>query len=330
MFQRILSSIYFFILFFLFIVAILILIAAPSAPGATPPAEAATVAVGRRVATREREAAAAARPVVKRDTAPRIIGWPVAVEFVEPRVSIPRATRVPIIEYHYSTFAMGEAVTMTPEWWASQMQWLADNGYTPLTAAQFVDFVYGRYLPPAKSVVLRFDVGESRFDDYSNVVIPTLRRHGFHGLFFVLASKVDETCDGATTCWPALIEWQREGVISIESHTLYHQDYTTLPPEQIYMDAGRSKAIIEQHTGQPVRGLCYPFDAVSPAAFDILKDLGYEFAVGGYTRNDRSVRFGETEPFNLPSYYPYSSAAIYPKMSSGGQTFEEMMTNAVQ
>jgi peptidoglycan/xylan/chitin deacetylase (PgdA/CDA1 family) len=218
---------------------------------------------------------------------------------------------------------------MTPEWWASQMQWLADNGYTTLTSDQFVDFVYGRYQPPARSVVLRFDVGESKFDDYSNVVIPTLRQHGFHGLFFVLASKVDETCDGVTTCWPSLQHWQREGLISVESHTLFHQDYTTLTPEQIYMDAGRSKAIIEQHIGQPVRGLCYPFDAVNPAAFDILKDLGYEFAVGGYTRNDRSVRFGDPEPFNLPSYYPYSSAAIYPKMSSGGQTFEEMMTNAV-
>ncbi|MGQ0602760.1 MAG: polysaccharide deacetylase family protein [Anaerolineales bacterium] len=332
MFQRILSSLYFFILFFLFIIAIIILIVTTSNPAATPFAEAATgrLAVSRLPMANEVEAAAPTQPVVKRETTSRAVEWPVASEFIPERPFVIHADRVAVIEYHYSTFAMGEEVTMTPEWWQSQMQWLADDGYTTLTSEQFVDFVSGRYQPLAKSVVLRFDVGESKFDDYSTVVIPTLRRHNFHGLFFVLASKVDEECDGVTACWSSLQQWQREGLISVESHTLYHQDYTTLTPEQIYMDAGRSKALIEQHIGQPVRGLCYPFDAVSVTAFDILKDLSYEFAVGGYTRNDRSVNFGDAEPFNLPSYYPYSSAAIYPKLSSGGRTFEVIVSEAVQ
>ena len=47
-------------------------------------------------------------------------------------------------------------------------------------------------------------------------------------------------------------------------------------------------------------GLCYPFDAPNLAAFSVLKDLGYQFTVGGPTRAGRSALSGAPEPFNLP------------------------------
>lgn len=239
-------------------------------------------------------------------------------------------TRVPILEYHYSTFHMSDGVMMKTEWFEAQMHWLAENDFNTLSSAEFGAFLAGDVLPPARSVLLTFDVGVSRFDDYADVVIPALRRYGFRAVFFVLAGQIDEECDGVTTCWPTLLQWRDEGLISIESHSLYHQDYTTLTPEQIVLDAGRSKAIIEEHTGQPVTGICYPFDAVNPAAFDLLPALGYTFAVGGPTRAERNVLSGDPEPFNLPRYYPYSGIATYLALiGAGGATFEEMLLRAV-
>jgi peptidoglycan/xylan/chitin deacetylase (PgdA/CDA1 family) len=239
-------------------------------------------------------------------------------------------TRVPILEYHYSTFHMSDGVMMKTEWFEAQMRWLAENGFNTLSSSEFGAFLNGTYLPPMRSVLLTFDVGVSRFDDYANVVIPALRQYGFRAVFFVLASQIDEECDGVTTCWPMLLQWRDEGLISIESHSLNHQDYTTLTPEQIVLDAGRSKAIIEAHTGQPVTGICYPFDAVNPAAFDLLPALGYRFAVGGPTRPERNALSGDPEPFNLPRFYPYSGKATYPAMiGAGGATFEEMLLRAV-
>jgi peptidoglycan/xylan/chitin deacetylase (PgdA/CDA1 family) len=252
---------------------------------------------------------------------------PTAVASPEPKF----AERLPIVEYHYSTFSLREGVTMKPEWFESQIRWLAENGFVALTSEQLVAFLDGAYRPPQRSVVLRFDVGGSHFADYTDVVIPTLRRYHMHGLFFIQASQTRDECEGEFTCWATLAGWQREGLISIGSHSLYHIDYTTLSPEQIVLDAGRSKAIIEHKLGVTVQGLCYPFDAVNPAAFEILKDLGYRFAVGGYTRNERSARFADAEPFNLPSYYPYSGEAFYPVLGgSGGQTFEELMLAAIE
>jgi peptidoglycan/xylan/chitin deacetylase (PgdA/CDA1 family) len=271
-----------------------------------------------------------ATPVSPRSSSSSFDESLLAAEAALDATPLPVTTRVPILEYHYSTFHMGDGVMMTTEWFEAQMQWLSDNEFTTLSSKEFVAFLDGAYLPPARSALLTFDVGHSHFDDYANVVIPALRRYRFRAVFFVLASKVQDECDGEHTCWDRLIQWRDEGLISVESHSLYHQDYTTLTPEQIHWDAGQSKAIIEAHMGQPVLGLCYPFDAVNPAAFSILKDLGYRFTVGGPTRAERSALFADPDSFSLPRYYPYSNADIYPAMiGMGGKTFAEMMMGAI-
>ena len=251
----------------------------------------------------------------------------------EPADAAPAATaaRLPIVEYHYSYFSMGDGVSMKPEWFDDQLRWLSGNGFKTLTAEELVAFVEGAYAPPQRSVVLTFDVGGSKFDDYENVVVPALRKYGFHAIFFVLASRTLDECDGENACWPALAGWQKEGVISVGSHSWSHIDYAAMPPEQIALDAGRSKKLIEEKIGQPVLGICYPFDSPNPAAFSILEALGYKFAVGGYTRHDRSVALGDLEPYNLPRYYPYSGEDFYPIIGgTGGLTFEEMMLGAIK
>jgi len=240
------------------------------------------------------------------------------------------ASRLPILEYHYSTFRMADGVRMQTDWFENQLQWLDDNGYTTVTSQQLADFVQGKAELPQRSVALTFDVGASKFEDYTNIVVPALRQHGFHGIFFILASRTLDSCaDPAIACWPMVKEWADEGIISVGSHTWTHLDYQTLTPQEIYLDAGHSKALIEEKTGHAVLGLCYPFDSVNPAAYDLLKSLGYQFAVAGFTRADRSALFNDSEPYNLPRYYPYSGN-YYPIIGgTHGQTFGEMLLGAV-
>ncbi|MEP7357180.1 MAG: polysaccharide deacetylase family protein [Anaerolineales bacterium] len=235
---------------------------------------------------------------------------------------------MPIIEYHYATFTFSQQVRMRPEWLEAQLRWLADNHFHTLTSAELAEFVR-QGGAPAHSAALTFDVGWTHFDEYSGVIVPALRRYGLHAIFFVLPSRTSETCDGLTTCWPLLLAWQNEGLISIESHSLYHVDYTTLSPQDIERDAAHSKSIIEAHTGQPVRGLCYPFDDVSPAAAYLLEKLGYKYAVAGATRPDRSARAADPAPFALPRYYPYSGDADYPAIhGERGLAFGALMLAA--
>jgi peptidoglycan/xylan/chitin deacetylase (PgdA/CDA1 family) len=261
-----------------------------------------------------------------------------------------QTTRLPILEYHYSTFKMSAGVRMETDWFLNQLQWLHDNDFQTLTAQQLADFVHGDLNPSPRSVVLTFDVGASKFDDYVDVIIPALRKYNFHAVFFILASRTVDSCETSgkrigsplqdvygqidvsalTTCWPLIKQWADEGIISVGSHSWSHIDYQTLAPDQIYRDAAHSKALIEEKTGHPVLGICYPFDSVNPAAFDLLDSLGYQFAVGGFTQADRSAHPNADQPFALPRYYPYSGD-YYPIIGgTHGQTFEQMMWGAIE
>jgi N-acetyl-anhydromuramyl-L-alanine amidase AmpD/peptidoglycan/xylan/chitin deacetylase (PgdA/CDA1 family) len=241
---------------------------------------------------------------------------------------IVRAERIPIIEYHDPTYNDSNRVMMTPEWFESQMRWLSENGYTTLNASELVDFLNGGTYPQ-RSVVLTFDIGVDRHTQYAQDVIPTLRKYGLHAVVFLVANTnlIGDDCNkGELFCWSELRSWSDEGLISVESHGIWHQDYKTLDANTQRLDAGESKKLIEENIGQKVLGFAYPYDSVNNQSSEILKSLGYQFAVAGGTRNDRSVILGDAQPFSLPRVYPYSNAGIYPALySSNGLTFEQMI-----
>jgi N-acetyl-anhydromuramyl-L-alanine amidase AmpD/peptidoglycan/xylan/chitin deacetylase (PgdA/CDA1 family) len=238
------------------------------------------------------------------------------------------AERIPIVEYHNPTYLQGDEVMMTPEWFEEQLRWLSDNGYTTLNSAQLVDFLNGGSYPQ-KSVVLSFDIGVARHSEYAQIVIPSLRMYGLNAIIFLVANTnlIGDECNlGETFCWSELRSWSDEGLISIESHGIWHNDYTTLNEADQRLDAGLSKNLIEENIGKPVLGFAYPYDEVNPQAFEILKSLGYQFATAGYSRSDRSVLQGDSERYSLPRVYPYSNPDVYPNLSTAnGLTFEQMI-----
>lgn len=239
-----------------------------------------------------------------------------------------RAERIPIIEYHNPTYNDNNSVMMTPEWFEAQMHWLSENGYKTLSAAELVDFLDGGAYPQ-KSVVLSFDLGVGKHTEYTQIVIPTLRKYGFTAIVFLLVNTnlVGDTCNVEESfCWSELRSWSDEGLISVESHGIYHKDYKTLDSAGIKQDAGDSKQLIEANIGKPALGFAFPYDSVEPRSFELLKSLGYKFAAGGFTRSDRSVYLGDPNRFSLPRVYPYSNKTVFPHLSSmGNMTFEEMI-----
>ena len=61
-----------------------------------------------------------------------------------------------------------------------------------------------------------------------------------------------------------------------------------------------------------------------------MKSIGYQFAVGGYSRKDRSVEVMDTDRFSLPRVYPYSNLAIYPLIGgSNGKTYDQLVMGII-
>ena len=152
----------------------------------------------------------------------------------------PSAERIPIIEYHYSNFRLSDQVMMTADWYKGQIQWLADNGFTTLNASDLVDYLNGKKFP-VKSVILSFDIGTARRADFETVIIPTLKHAHFKAFFFVLVNDnvITDTCGKDDRyCWEELRQWQSVGIISVESHGVFHPDYATLKPDETKWDSG--------------------------------------------------------------------------------------------
>ncbi len=248
-------------------------------------------------------------------------------------VSIPipsSARRVPAIEYHHSSFTLNSNTMMTPQWFESQMKSLRDNNFYALNASEFSDYLNGTYNPPEKSVLLTFDLGTAHFDDFTNVIVPTLRKYNLRGILFLVLNITSDQCANGYACWSRLREWQSEGILSVQSHGMTHPDYAKSSAQQIQYDAEQSKKFIEARLGVPVIAFAYPYDSAPAAAQSIVKALGYKFAMSGNTRSDKSISTFDPLLYNLPRYYPYSGIGTYPTIYGTTLTFEQMMLGAAQ
>ncbi len=241
----------------------------------------------------------------------------------------PPAAAIPILEYHHPDFALGGDLRMTPAWFAEQLQWLADEGYTTLSDRDLLDFVNGTRSFPQKSVVISFDLGTAKYSDYAEGVIPLLRQHDFQAIFFLLVneSAIGDDCTHPDNrfCWDDLRAWQQEGLISIGSHGIYHPDYANETDANIRWDMTVSKNMLEQKLGTPVLLFAYPFDSSPERAQRIARSVGYSLAVSGNIRPNLGILPNDPHPYNLPRLYPYATTAAYPLLHAYQKTFDETM-----
>lgn len=93
------------------------------------------------------------------------------------------ARAVPVLMYHHVSTSPG-MITVTPDNFAAQMDYLARAGYRTIGAAQLAGFLSGEDVP-AKSLVITFDDGY--LDNWVHAH-PVLKRHDFTALCFLVSS----------------------------------------------------------------------------------------------------------------------------------------------
>ena len=155
---------------------------------------------------------------------------------------------VPILMYHYvdhtppDTGPAAAGLTVSPQEFGAQMDYLAAEGYHPVTIAQVYAAMAGGARLPSRPVAITFDDGGS--DNYG-VAFPILREHGFTATFFVITGYV-----GGRACmtWDQLREMQAAGM-DIESHTVSHPDLRTLGAAGLAEELGRSREALGHGVG---------------------------------------------------------------------------------
>lgn len=167
-------------------------------------------------------------------------------------------TVIPILMYHYVRVVnnpkdqIGINLSVKPELFAAQMQYLADKGYTTLTMREVHAILAGQQPLPPKPIALTFDDG---YRDFYTAAWPTLRRHGFKATNYVVTDFIGWD---AYMTWPMLQELDASGQIEIGAHTRSHPDLRALGKERRWDEIAGSKAILEEGLGRPVVSFCYP------------------------------------------------------------------------
>ncbi len=200
-----------------------------------------------------------------------------------------RRVRVPILMYHYISDPpdpkdeLRGDLSVTPDHFREQMQWLKENDYHPITPDDLANaLTMGKKLPK-RAILLTFDDGY--IDAYTNAY-PILKEFGFSGTFFVVTSWVDEGKSGYIN-WDMARQMVKDGMY-IQSHSRSHYDMRNRSHDWLVSEIVTPQDAIEKQTGIRPKYFCYPSGGYDNLVINALRDAGY---VAAFTENDSVYEF---------------------------------------
>jgi len=185
---------------------------------------------------------------------------------------------MPILMYHYvrtppSMFAdlMGYKLSVSPEDFNAQMDWLAVNRYHPVDFNDMRAYFAGTTPLPSKPVVITFDDG---YQDLYHNAFPILAAHRFKAVAYIVSSFVGQP---RYVTKDQILEMDRAG-IQIASHTVDHPNLARSSFGSTMYQLVESKRWLEQLVGHPVVDFAYPSGKASAAVVTALGIAGYDTA----------------------------------------------------
>jgi poly-beta-1,6-N-acetyl-D-glucosamine N-deacetylase len=191
-----------------------------------------------------------------------------------------QASRIPVIMYH-DIIAKRTRKSVwfdcTKAQFADQLDYLQQQGAHPISLLQLHKHLVRGDALPENAVVLTFDDNYQGF--YDNAY-PLLKARSYPAAMFVHTNYVgDTTSDHPKMTWETLQELDKEGLVTIASHTMSHpQDMRKLTPDAQEQELAGAKQALEAKLGHTVPYLAYPDGFQDAATRDIARKVGYTMA----------------------------------------------------
>lgn len=194
--------------------------------------------------------------------------------------SLPTATltkfKVPILMYHYirdyhdTNDQIGIDLSVSPEKFAEQLNWLKNNGYQTVSP----NYLTKPYAISYKPVILTFDDG---YRDAYTDAYPILKSFEFTATFYLITDYIEKNN-------PQYLSWDmaREMIqnnMNIGSHTLSHPDLAKSTADRANLEIVESKKLIAEKTGVTISDFCYPSGKYNQEIIEMVKNAGYKTAV---------------------------------------------------
>jgi peptidoglycan/xylan/chitin deacetylase (PgdA/CDA1 family) len=197
--------------------------------------------------------------------------------------------RIRVLMYHRilprGMAAHGAELSIDSELFRQQLSLLDRWGYTTITFHDYHLILEGQLNYPRKPVIITFDDGY--LDTYENAY-PVLEEYGMRAVVSVVADRAITTntwdrCHGKNETLlmndQQILELHEAG-FEIASHSLTHQDLTSLSADRAWEEISRSRMLLEILLNSPVYTFSYPFGLHNRRVRMMVKDAGYQFACG--------------------------------------------------
>lgn len=270
----------------------------PPPPSATPTSAA--------TATAEPTATATAEPSPLPTPEPVPTLMPTLAPVPPQPAAAPAGVRfVPILMYHYvrqvdrSADPLGYTLSVTPDQFAAQLDWLAREGYVTMRMEAVAQCLSSAAGCPSRAIALTFDDG---YADALTAALPLLQRYGFVATFYVVNNFVGQ---------PGYMNWDelralRDAGMEIGAHSMTHSDLTLMNPDAAFMEIAESGQALAAQLQVPIVSFCYPAGRFNTALAEQVRAAGYSNATTTVQGVDGSA------PFTLPRI------RIYGDMSQSG------------
>ena len=188
---------------------------------------------------------------------------------------------VPILMYHNidwwkdDSTELFKSLTIKPNDFDSQMLYLYDNGYTPITLKELNLIWNNKEQMPSKPIVLTFDDGYIGVYHYA---YPILKKYKFKFVVFYITKFLNKY----TLMYMSknnLKEMLKSGLLEIGSHTIDHIDLAKATKEDVCFEISKSKSDIKKYLDYDATSFCYPDGSYNNFSIETLKKFNYSMAV---------------------------------------------------
>lgn len=209
----------------------------------------------------------------------------------------PKTVPLPILMYHHLDAYGDGNVTVTPETFDSQLDFLESSGYTVVSLDAVIDYADGEGTLPERPVCIVFDDG---YESNLTLALPILKKHNAPATVCIIGSLVG--CDTYKDTGHAVIphfSWEQakkaasDGLITVGSHSYDMHMYATyetgtvreyaarLPSESAEVfesvfsaDHAAMCALMYTHLGHTPTVFAYPHGRCDATAEAVLRESG--------------------------------------------------------
>jgi peptidoglycan/xylan/chitin deacetylase (PgdA/CDA1 family) len=186
--------------------------------------------------------------------------------------------RVPVLLYHDISDYLSDAYTVTATQFASQMEWLYNNGYQAISLKQISDLAI-----PTKTIVITFDDGYASFMDFA---FPLLRYYNFKATINIIGEYVGSYLSVAGNrpmlSWDEYRYLTASGVVDLGCHTyklhaFRHRGVADVSEKTLHEDIQLFQKTMVREIGKPSEIMAWPYGFYTKRTIEIAAQAGIRY-----------------------------------------------------